>query len=47
MYKLVKDSTEILRVSDGIFIPADPGNKEYQKYQAWVAQGNTPLPADD
>jgi hypothetical protein len=28
------------------FIPIDDRNGDYRAYQAWVAQGNTPLPAD-
>jgi hypothetical protein len=29
------------------FIPFDPANIDFQEYQKWVAQGNTPLPADE
>jgi hypothetical protein len=25
----------------------DPGNIDYQQYLKWVAEGNTPLPADE
>lgn len=32
----------IQRISDSATIPADPGNVDWQAYQAWLAQGNTP-----
>ena len=28
-------------------IPFDPANKDYQEYLEWLAQGNTPLPAEE
>jgi len=28
-------------------IPINSGNRHYQEYLAWVAEGNEPLPADD
>lgn len=45
MYKLTQ-STSILRTEDNAFIPPDPDNTDYQKYLAWMAEGNTPDPAD-
>jgi len=37
----------ILRVTDNAFIPFDPDNTDYQAYLKWVAEGNTPQPADE
>ena len=50
MYKLVKNPegqvTTINRLFDNAFIPINPDNTDYQAYLKWVAEGNTPEPAD-
>ena len=45
MYKLT-DNTNIIRISDGAFIPADEANTDYANYLEWVEEGNTPEAAD-
>jgi hypothetical protein len=53
MYKLGKiafGNTEpscVIRIEDGAAIPLDNDNTDYQAYLKWVAEGNTPLPAEN
>jgi len=52
MYKLIKvqrmgyESEYLIRISDNASIPYDEANTDYQAYLKWVAEGNTPEPAD-
>ena len=53
MYQLFKNDLIfgnpkcVKRLSDGSVIPFDPANTDYQAYLKWVAEGNTPEPADE
>ena len=52
MYKLLKSFESgkmngVKRLSDNATIPLDLGNTDYQEYLKWVAEGNTPEPADE
>ncbi len=52
MYKQLEHNGNIIegvikRLEDNTFIPFDPANRDYQEYLKWVAEGNTPEPADE
>ena len=52
-YKLINDKDGNLmniHKNNGesqLFIPINPDNTDYQDYLKWVAEGNTPLPAEE
>lgn len=53
MYKLVKnpdtgavDTVVKIEVGMTVSFQMNPDNTDYQAYLKWLAEGNTPLPAD-
>ena len=50
-YKLQKgsfgDVVAVTIIGQNISIPLVEGNTDYQKYLAWLAEGNTPEPAEE
>lgn len=54
MYKLfgIDDITgqphkRVFRLTDNTSIPFDENNTDYKSYLRWLAEGNTPEPADE
>ena len=51
MYQLkfneLSQENSLWRTTDNAYIPFDPANTDYQQYLAWLAEGNTPLPAEE
>ena len=53
MYKIINKDTSfeilVIKNQDGSItsIPYDQANTDYQEYLKWVAEGNTPEPADE
>ena len=50
IYKLVNDPITgklgCIKAPNGLFIPLDEENTDYQEYLAWVAEGNTAEASD-
>jgi len=47
MYKKTNYNNSVYWVDQNSYIPFDPANNDYQVYLKWLAEGNTPLPADE
>ena len=45
--KLLNEVDTVQNLSNGTWIPIDHSNTDYQEYLKWVAEGNTPEPADE
>ena len=47
MYQFTQSENVVKRIADNAFIPFDEANTDYQAYLEWVAEGNTPEPAEE
>lgn len=50
MYKLFTPPSSqqfVINIETNTFIPFDPANTDYQAYLKWLAEGNTPEPAEN
>ena len=43
MYKLIGQNS-VQRLTDRAYIPFADGNRDYEDYKLWLAEGNTPEP---
>ena len=44
---IITNEVNSVKSSEGWIIPFDPSNTDYQAYLAWLAEGNTPEPAEN
>jgi len=47
VHLVTNEELGVIRLLDNAEIPFDEGNKDYQEYLEWLAEGNTPEPADE
>jgi hypothetical protein len=43
-YTQAIDTSGVYRLPDYAWVPNDPANTDWQAYQVWLSEGNTPLP---
>jgi hypothetical protein len=46
-YKLTLNPDCVFRVLDSAYITRSEANSSWDEYAKWLAEGNTPLPADE
>jgi hypothetical protein len=47
LHNYMGEPISVTRLRDGVSIPFDPANTDYQAYLKWLEEGNVPEPADD